>query len=122
MSGNPVNLGQRFLLELTALAAASYWGWTYFAGPLGIVSAVVFPVAAAVLWGTFAVPNDPSRSGSAPVAVPGAARIVLELAFFALPALGLYTSGATQLSILFSSVVLVHYVVSYDRVIWLIGR
>ena len=90
MGGHPVNLGLRFLLELTALASAGYWGFTYFEGPLRIVSAAALPIIAAVLWATFAVPNDPSRSGSAPVAVPGMLRLALELAIFALPALGLY--------------------------------
>ncbi|WP_280456932.1 DUF2568 domain-containing protein, partial [Nocardia carnea] len=32
---------------------------------------VLLPVVAAAAWGVFAVPDDPSRSGAAPVAVPG---------------------------------------------------
>ena len=32
--------------------------------------------------GVFAVPDDPSRSGSAPIAVPGLARLTLEAAVF----------------------------------------
>ena len=122
MSGHPANLGLRFLLEMTALASLGYWGWTYFDGPLRFASAIILPVLAAVLWETFAVPDDPSRSGSAPVPVPGAARFALEIAFFALPALGLYLLGAKQFGMIFGAVVVLHYLLSYDRIVWLLGR
>lgn len=122
MGGHPANLGLRFLLELTALASAGYWGWLYFDGPIRIVAAVALPIMAAILWGTFAVPDDPSRSGGAPIAVPGLLRLALELAILTLPALGLYLIGARQFSLVFVAVVLVHYMLSYDRIMWLIGR
>jgi hypothetical protein len=43
------------------------------------VLAIAVPIAAAALWGTFNVPNDPSRSGAAPLRVSGATRLALEL-------------------------------------------
>ena len=120
MSGHAINLGFRFLLELAALASAGYCGWTLFAEPLRIVFAGALPIIAAVLWATFAVPDDPSRSGRATVAIPGTARIVLQLAFFVLPPLGVYLSGARLFSIIFASAVLLHYLLSYQRMIWLL--
>ena len=88
----------------------------------GHICAVYVPVLAAVLWGTFAVADDPSRSGSAPVPVPGAARFALEISFFALPALGLYLLRAKQFGMIFGAVVVLHYLLSYDRIAWLLGR
>jgi len=44
--------------------------------------ALTLPIFAAAIWGIFAVPDDPSRSGNAPVIAPGLVRIVIELAFF----------------------------------------
>ena len=81
--------------------------------------AIGLPVAAAVIWGTFAVPNDPSRSGRAPVPVPGVVRLGIELATFGFGAWALYDTGSTTLSLIFAAIVVVHYLASYDRVAWL---
>ena len=61
------NLALRFILELCALAALCVWGWQTY----GLIAAIVTPAAAAGLWGLFAVPDDPSRSGKTVVPVPG---------------------------------------------------
>jgi hypothetical protein len=122
MSSNPINLAVRFLLELSALLAIGFWGWRQGEGLFRFVLAIGLPLIAAVLWGTFAVPDDRSRSGKAPVPVPGVVRLVLELAFFAFATWALYNAGATQLSWLLGGVTLVHYVLSYDRLWWLIRR
>ena len=37
------------------------------------------PIIIAVVWGTFAVPDDPSRSGAAPIVVAGFVRLAIEL-------------------------------------------
>ncbi len=122
MSLNPINLAVRFLLELSALLAIGFWGWRQGEGLFRFVLAIGLPLIAAVLWGTFAVPDDPSRSGKAPVPVPGIVRLALELAFFAFATWALYKAGATQLSWLLGGVTLIHYVSSYDRLWWLIRR
>ena len=122
MSSNPINLAVRFLLELSALLAVGFWGWRQGKGSFRFVLAIGLPLIAAVLWGTFAVPDDPSRSGKAPVPVPGIVRLVLELAIFAFATWALYNAGATQLGWLLGVVTLVHYVLSYDRLWWLIRR
>jgi hypothetical protein len=122
MSSNPINLAVRFLLELSALLAIGFWGWRQGEGSFRFVLAIGLPLIAAVLWGTFAVPDDPSRSGKAPVPVPGIVRLVLELAFFAFATWALYNAGATQLSWLLGGVTLVHYILSYDRLWWLIRQ
>ena len=100
----------------------AYWGWTQQAGVVRVISAIGLPIVAAALWYIFAVPDEPHRRGEAPVAVPGTVRLVLELALFAFAAWGLYNAGAKQLSWIMGVVVLVHYVISYDRVGWLIRQ
>ena len=72
-----------------------------------------------VIWGTFAVPDDPSRSGNAPIPTPGAIRLVIELAFFALATWVLFDLGFTRFGLSFGIVVVLHYLVSYDRIKWL---
>jgi len=122
MGSNPINLAFRFLLEVVALLAIGYWGWSTSEGVLRFVLALGLPIIAAVLWGTFRVPNDASSSGKAPVPIPGFLRLVLELALFAFAVWGLYDAGAVQLSWILGLAVLVHYALSYDRISWLIRQ
>ena len=82
LGGHPVNLLFRFLLELTVLGVVAIWSWKSIESWAGMVLAFVIPFVMAVIWGTFAVPDDPSRSGKAPVPTPGALRLLLELLFF----------------------------------------
>jgi Protein of unknown function (DUF2568) len=63
-----LNLALRFLLELCALAALAYGGW-HVPGPvwLRILLAILFPLAAAIIWGRWVAPKashpvpDPQR-------------------------------------------------------------
>ena len=63
MGSHPINLAIRFLLEITALITMGFWGWRQSEGWFRYILALIIPILAAVVWGTFAVPNDPSRSG-----------------------------------------------------------
>lgn len=122
MGTHPVNLALRFALELSALAAIGAWGWHRGSGWTAVALAIGLPLAAAAAWGTFAVVGDPSRSGKAPVPVPGYARLALELGMFAVAIWALYDTDAHVLSLVFGAAVVIHYVVSYDRIAWLLGR
>ena len=122
MGSHPINLAIRFLLELSALLAMGVWGWRQSEGWFRFVLALGIPLIAAIVWGTFAVPNDPSRSGAAPVAVPGILRLVIEAAIFIFAVWALYDIGFTKLSWLFGIIVAIHYLASYDRVLWLIKQ
>ena len=122
MGSNPINLAIRFILEITALVSMGAWGWRQGEGAVSIVLGVGIPLIAAAMWGTFAVPDDPSRSGKAPVPVPGIVRLVLELAFFGFGAWALYHIGYTTWGVVMGVVVLIHYIVSYDRIKWLLSR
>jgi hypothetical protein len=122
MGSHPINLALRFLLEIAALVAIGYWGWSQNDGLLRFVLVIGAPLIAAILWGTFAVPDDPSRSGKAPVPVPGIVRLVLELAIFAFAAWALYDTGNVVLSLILATVVVIHYALSYDRIAWLLRQ
>lgn len=121
MGQHPINLALRFILELVALFSVGYWGWTEHEGLVRFVLAIGLPLIAAVLWATFRVAGD--ASGGPPiVAVPGILRLLLELALFASATWGLYNAGATRYAWIFATIVLLHYLASYDRVGWLLRQ
>lgn len=122
MGQNPLNLALRFMMELAALAALGLWGWTRFDGLLRIIAVVGLPLIAATLWATFRVPGDASSSGQAPVPVPGIARLLFELALFALAVAALYDAGYQTPAWILGVVTLIHYLLSYDRVAWLLEQ
>jgi hypothetical protein len=82
---------------------------------------LLIPLLAAAAWGAFNVKDDPSRSGKAPVPVPGILRLVLELVFFGLATWALFSLNQTC-GWIFGLVTLAHYILSYDRILWLLKR
>ena len=122
MGSHPLNLALRFLLEIAALVAIGHWGFSQHVGIWRFIIGIGGPLIAAVMWGTFAVPDDPSRSGRAPVAVPGVLRLVLELALFGFAAWALYDASSPVLSLILAIIAIIHYALSYDRVAWLIRQ
>ena len=120
MGSHPINLAIRFLLEIAALLAVGVWGWQQSESWQKFILAFGIPIILAIIWGTFAVPNDPSRSGESPVAVPGIIRLVIELAIFAFATWALFDVGYTSLSWILGIIVAIHYIASYDRILWLV--
>lgn len=120
MSQNLANLALRLLLELAALGGVAVFGWRSGEGPVRLLFAILFPLIAALLWGVFRVPGDASASGGAVVAVPGPIRLVLELSLFAIASAGLYLTGSELLGLTLAALALFHYLLSYDRVLWLL--
>ena len=122
MGSHPINLTIRFLLELSALVSTGLWGWKQSDGWLQFVLSIGIPIILAAIWGTFAVPNDPSRSGSAPIVTPGIIRFAIEIGVFAFAAWSLYDIDLNKLSLALGIIVILHYIVSYDRIIWLMSH
>lgn len=122
MGKHPLNLALRFILETAALAVFAIWGWNLYADWRRVLPAVFLPLFFAVLWGVFAVKSDPSRSGKTVVPTRGAIRLFLELAFFGLATLALFNLEWKTLAAVFAIVVVFHYVISYDRIFWLLKR
>jgi Protein of unknown function (DUF2568) len=122
MASHPLNLALRFMLEVSALVAMGVWGWQRGSGWGQYALAIGVPLAAAFVWGAFAVPNDPSRGGAGLVPVPGMVRIALELALFGFAVWALFELGAAALGWALGVAVAVHYVVSLDRLVWLMRK
>jgi hypothetical protein len=119
MSSHPINLGLRFLLEIAALISLGIWGWQKGEGWTRFFLALGLPIIAATLWAIFRVPNDP---GTAPIAIPGILRLIFELALFSFATWALYDLKFTVLAWIFGTITLLHYVSSYDRVLWIIKQ
>lgn len=117
MNNNPINLTVRFLLELAALASVGAWGWQKYEGGLSILLVVLLPVLFAVIWGVFRVEGDPR---TAPVAVNGITRLLIECCLFGIALWMLRDTGSVKTSHIFLAVLVIHYGVSYDRILWLI--
>lgn len=122
MGSHPINLIFRFILELCVLTAIGIWGWKQSDGLFRFVLSIGTPIILAVIWGVFAVPDDPSRSGSAPVVVSGIVRLLIELAIFAFAIWSLYDIGYVRIGRIFGITVLLHYILSYDRIYWLMSH
>ena len=120
MGSHPINLTIRFLLEVIALLAIGIWGWNQSDDWLRFVLSFGLPIILAIVWGTFAVPDDPSRSGKAPVPIPGTLRLAIELVFFLLATWAIFELGYSNLAWAFGAIVAVHYLISYDRIVWLL--
>jgi Protein of unknown function (DUF2568) len=98
------NLGLRFLLELTTLAALAYLGFhTGTTTVADVLLGVGVPLVAAVVWGVFAAPNSGRRRR-------GAALIAVQMAFFAAGVASLAASGHPWLAALLAVVVVVNAV------------
>ncbi|MFO7934339.1 MAG: YrdB family protein [Bacteroidales bacterium] len=119
MSKNPVNLLLRFLLELMALIVTAMWGYSLSDSWSRILWAILFPLLFAAIWGVYAVKEDPSRSGRTVVPTPGPVRLLLELALFGVVTWMLIDLGYTLTGAIFGGVVLIHYLISLDRILWL---
>ncbi len=122
MGTHPANLFLRFMLEFMALVSIAIWGWNQAEGWFGLLLAIGLPITLALVWGIFAVPDDPSRSGSAPVPTNGLIRLLIELGFFGFAIWALKDMGWTRTSLVFGIIVLCHYLISYDRILWLLSR
>ena len=121
MGSNPINLLLRFLLELAALFSYGCWGWNAGDRWFRYLLMILAPLVGAMVWGTFTVPNDPSRSGKAPVPVPGWLRLILELTIFGFACLALAVSGLGVFAWILGVLVLFHYGFSVDRIHWLLA-
>jgi len=122
MGSHPVNLLLRFLLELAALGIIGYWGFKFTESWYKYMLMLAIPLLIATLWATFAVPDDPSRSGNAPVPISGMLRLILEFSFFGVALWALYDLSYPISAMILGIIILTHYIVSYDRIIWLMKQ
>jgi len=122
MEGKAWNSGIRLSIELFSLGVMGVWGWRQAAGVWSYVLAGGIPLAAAVLWGLFAVPGDPSRSGQASLPVPGWVRLILEGIIFGAPVVMAWDLGASLTALILLALLIGHYLFDLERIRWLLDR
>ncbi len=113
----------RFALELIAWGSAAWWGASLFEGTLAsVVGGVLVGGVSMAVWVVFNVPGDPSRSGGAPVVVPGWVRVLLEGIVFGAGFGALVAVGRSGVAGVFATLVVFHTIAYRDRVLWLLDR
>jgi len=122
MSKHPLNSAVRFLLELASIAVFGIWGYHQTDTGLRILLAILLPLGFALLWGVFAVKDDPSRSGKTVVRTPGIIRLLLELSLFGAAAWMMLDLDYTLIALILGLTVVIHYFVSFDRIAWLLKQ
>jgi hypothetical protein len=97
-----INLALRFLLELCALAALAYWGFTTDWGtPLRIVLGIGAPVLMAVVWGAFVAPKARAPTSRA-------VRIGLGLLVMGIAAVALAVAGRPVLAGVLGAIIVIN--------------
>jgi len=117
-----INLVIRFFLELIMLSTIGYWGWIKGNGAFRVLLAAGLPLITAAIWFIFAVPNDPSRSGNAPIPVPGFVRLLIEVGLFSTATMIFYSSVNKTIGIIFGIIVIINYGIAYQRFLWMIKK
>ena len=106
---------------MSLLVAVGWWAWVALDGWLRLLAAIGLPLLMAAVWGIFGRPEDPSRGGRPPVIVPGWVRLLIEIVFFASGVAALWSLAAPVVAAAFALLVVIHYLVWWDRVRWLMG-
>ena len=117
-----LNLALRLILEIAALGGFGVLAWRSFEGGWRYLAVIAVLVLLMTLWGVFAVPGDPSRSGNAPIPVPGSVRLALELVVLLGGACAFYWAGHDITAIVLAGLVVIHYVLWLDRIVWLLQQ
>jgi hypothetical protein len=118
----PWNLALRLGLEIGALTGLSILAWSQTDGAGRWIAVIALPLIAAALWGTFNVVDDPSRSGEAPVEVPGWVRLAVELLVLSAGWIAYGIAGQPTIGATFAALTILHYAVSRARVRWLLSQ
>jgi hypothetical protein len=117
----PWNLALRLGLEIGALTGLGIAAWNQTGGAVRWIAVAAAPIAGAALWATFNVLDDPSRSGEAPVEVPGLVRLAIELFVLGTGWAGYSIAGYPAIGTVFAALTILHYTVAYPRVRWLLS-
>ena len=119
---HPLNLALRFFLELAAFGGFAVLAWRSVEGLWRYLAVIAVLALLMALWGVFAVPDDPSRSGNAPVPVSGYIRLGLELAVLLGGGIAFYLASYNFAGISMIILVAIHYALSGERISWLLQQ
>ena len=117
----PWNLALRLGLEIGALTGLGLAAWTQTDGAARWVAVAAVPLGAAALCATFNVLDDPSRSGEAPVEVPGWFRLTIELLVLGAGWVAYGVAGYPAIGAGLAVLTVLHYAVGRARVQWLLS-
>lgn len=117
-----MNLLLRFYLELAALAGIGLAAFQAGEGMIGYAYSIAAVLLAAATWGVFNVPDDPSRSGKAPVRVSGPVRLAIELTILLGGSLSFHLAGHTWIALAHAALIALHYALSAERLRWLLKQ
>jgi F0F1-type ATP synthase assembly protein I len=115
-SQHPLNLALRFALEVLALVVVGYWGWHVGDGVLRIFGAIGLPTIFGAIWGIFSTPGDTRGQGKAVIAIPGKARLILELVLLYVPVALLFQLNQSTYAIALLIITTVQWLLSVDRI------
>ena len=119
---HPTNLALRFFMEAAALGGFGVLAWQSAEKWWRYLAVIVTLAFLMTLWGVFAVPGDPSRSGNAPIRVSGLVRLGLELAVLLGGACAFYMAGCKLTAIGLAVLIVAHYALSGERIAWLLQQ
>jgi hypothetical protein len=100
------NDGLRFCLELSALAAVAYWGWSEHDGVLRWVLVVAAPLAIVLVWGRWIAPK-----AKHPAADPG--RIGIEVLVFGSAAAALFDADEPVQAAILAAAAVLHLALTF---------
>jgi hypothetical protein len=104
-----INLGVRFLLELSMLAAVGYWGFkTHSSWGMKILFGIGLPLLLAVIWGIFMAPRSAHRLSGVPFTI-------MDIVLLGSGAVALYAGGQVNLAWIYAAVLIVSEIL---RLIW----
>ncbi|AIE60102.1 YrdB family protein [Bacillus methanolicus] len=102
-----LNLALRFVLELCALAALTYWGYRAGTGSITKIGlGAGIPLFTAIIWATFGAPGSSME-------LPEPLRFVLEFIIFGMAAVSIIASGHTNLARTFILLVIINRVLMF---------
>jgi len=110
----------RFVLEILALVFIGWWASTWAASWVGVFYSFAAVAGTMMVWGIFNVPGDESRSGKAPVVVPGWVRIGIEICVFLFATVSIYYILGWIFALLFLAATTAHYIHTKHRISWLL--
>lgn len=123
MSNHPLNLALRFALEILALSALAFWGWSQGGGWRWVL-AIALPLIGMLIWGLTTSPYDPASDGGV-IRVAGPVRLLMDVAMFGLAIVALLTAHANSraeiLAAILAAGVALNFALSWDRVRGLAG-
>lgn len=111
----------RLLLELGMLGCLGYFGYNLSDTTLiRLFLAVLLPVVAMGMWVVFRTPGDESAGKEGIVPVPGWVRLLMEITLFLVAAAGAWWAGSRIAAETLLTFTALHYLVTWQRVRWLL--